>query len=225
MNLGLWEALIFLFVSRSECTSSCIEWKLQKTWMLGDVVIGGIYSPQPPTSHWGRLLAMGAPDSPVRHRTGTVGCPVRRHVTQALGFESSRPLAPLSSCGTGQSGATPDRSCSLSGAPLTLRLWLCAHCSSVSGFCSRTLRELAVAPLAHPTERWIIAECTCWKPKSGWFNPVRAWCTEHCSVAHRTIRCARSVHTWFLLLLWNWIPNLNIYWFVLNLCATVEHVF
>jgi hypothetical protein len=23
----------------------------------------------------------------------------------------------------------------------------------------------------------------------------------------------------------NWIPNLNIYWFVLNLCAPIEHVF
>jgi hypothetical protein len=31
--------------------------------------LGGIYSPQPPTSRWGRLLSMGAPDSLVRHRT------------------------------------------------------------------------------------------------------------------------------------------------------------
>jgi hypothetical protein len=84
--------------------------------------LGGIYSPQPPSSRWGRMRAMGAPDSPVRHWTGTVGCPVRRHVTQLLGFGSSRPLALLSSCGIGQSGATSDRSCSLSGAPLTLRL-------------------------------------------------------------------------------------------------------
>jgi hypothetical protein len=30
---------------------------------------GGIYSHQPSCSRWGRLLAMGAPDSPVRHRT------------------------------------------------------------------------------------------------------------------------------------------------------------
>jgi hypothetical protein len=51
---------------------------------------------------------MGAPDSPVRHRTGTIPCPVRRHVTQPLGFGAGRPLEALSSCGTGQSGATPD---------------------------------------------------------------------------------------------------------------------
>jgi hypothetical protein len=51
---------------------------------------------------------MGAPDSLVRHRTGTVRCPVRRHVSRPLGFGASRPLEVLSSCGTGQSGATPD---------------------------------------------------------------------------------------------------------------------
>jgi hypothetical protein len=114
-------------VSRIECTSSCIEWELQKTWMLGVVVVGGIYSPQPPTSCWGWLLAMGAPDSPVRHRTGPLHCPVRRHVTQPLGFWSSRPLAPLSSCGTGQSGATPDTVRCAS----TLRSNSVAHCSSL----------------------------------------------------------------------------------------------
>jgi hypothetical protein len=48
---------------------------------------------------------MGAPDSPVCHRTGTVPCPVRRHITQPLGFGAGRPLEALSSYGTGQSGA------------------------------------------------------------------------------------------------------------------------
>jgi hypothetical protein len=33
--------------------------------MLGLVVVGGIYSPQPPHSCWGGCLSMGAPDSPV----------------------------------------------------------------------------------------------------------------------------------------------------------------
>jgi hypothetical protein len=53
--------------------------------MLGVVVVGGIYIPQPPRSRWERLLAMGAPDSLVCHRTGHVHCPVCRHVTQPLG--------------------------------------------------------------------------------------------------------------------------------------------
>jgi hypothetical protein len=51
---------------------------------------------------------MGAPDSPVHHRTGTVRCLVRRHVTQPLGFGAKSIVGALYSCGTGQSGATPD---------------------------------------------------------------------------------------------------------------------
>jgi hypothetical protein len=148
---------------------------------------------------------MGASDSPVRHRTGTVHSSVRRHVTQPLGFSSSRPLALLSSCGTGQSGATPDTvRCASDSVALTY-----AHCSSISGFCSRPLREVVVAPLVHRTVRWHTGQSRDYsgvrlpKLESGWFNPIRAWCTGHCPVAHWTVRCARPDHTWFLLLLQN----------------------
>jgi hypothetical protein len=51
---------------------------------------------------------MGALDSLVRHWTCTVGCPVRRHVTQPLGFGAKSTIGALSPCGTGQSGATSD---------------------------------------------------------------------------------------------------------------------
>jgi hypothetical protein len=68
-------------------------------------MVGGIYSPQPLGSRWPRLLAMGAPDSPVRHRIDIVRCPVRCHVSQPLGSGAGRPLETLSSCGIGQSGA------------------------------------------------------------------------------------------------------------------------
>jgi hypothetical protein len=119
----------------------CLEW-----WCLGS-----IYSPQPPSGRWGKLLSMGAPDSPVRHWTGTVGCLVRRHVTQLLGFRSSRPLCHCLL-------VAPDRSCSLSGAPLTLCSNSVAHCCALfiwlNGFCSRPLRDVAVAPLVHRTVRW-----------------------------------------------------------------------
>jgi hypothetical protein len=76
--------------------------------MPKDVVVGGIYSPNHQVAVWARLLAMGAPDSPVRHRTHTVQCPVRRHVSQPLGFGARAIIGALSSCGTGQSSATPD---------------------------------------------------------------------------------------------------------------------
>jgi hypothetical protein len=65
---------------------------------------------------------MGAPDSPVRHRTGTMHCPVRCHVTQPLRFGAKSTVGALSSCGTGQSGATPDTvRCTSDSAALTLR--------------------------------------------------------------------------------------------------------
>jgi hypothetical protein len=76
--------------------------------MLEVVVVGGIYSPQPPRYLSGRLLAMGASDSPVHYRTDTVQCPVRRHVTQPLGFGAESTVGALCSCGTGQSGATTE---------------------------------------------------------------------------------------------------------------------
>jgi hypothetical protein len=77
------------------------------TWMVGVEVVGGIYSPQPPI----QLLGQAA----INGRTGQ--CPVcqSRHPTVRVLTVST--VGALSSCGTGQSGAAPDRHCSLSGAP------------------------------------------------------------------------------------------------------------
>jgi hypothetical protein len=83
---------------------------------------------------------MGAPDSPVRHRTGTIPCPVHRHVTQPLGFGALSTVGALSSCGIRQSGA-----------PLTSALT-----SAVTLFAlqNRPLLQIVVAPLAHRTVWW-----------------------------------------------------------------------
>jgi hypothetical protein len=75
---------------------------------LGWRWLGGIYNPQPPKQPLGWLLSMGAPDSPVRQP---------RHPTIRVLALST--VGDLSSSGTRQSGATPNRYCSLSGAPLT----------------------------------------------------------------------------------------------------------
>jgi hypothetical protein len=89
--------------------------------MLGVVVVVGIYSPNHQTNRWGGCLSMGAPDSPVRQP---------RHPTIRVLMVST--VGALTSWGTGQSGAAPDRHCSLSvapsGAALTVRE-LSAHCS------------------------------------------------------------------------------------------------
>jgi hypothetical protein len=95
--------------------------------------LGGIYSPNHQTNHWGRLLLMGAPDSPVRKLC---------HPTIRVLMVST--VGALTAWGTGQSGAAPDRHCSLSGAPsgaaLTLHE-LSTHCSAFAGVrWSRPLR-------------------------------------------------------------------------------------
>jgi hypothetical protein len=141
---------------------------------------------------------------------------------------------------TGQSGAPPDRSCSLSGAlprhptvrvrsevdrwsfvslrhrtvrcdtgqvlftvrcasgsaPLTLRaLFLCQR------LLQSTVARVSLCSGGTPDSPVNYSGARLLKPESVWFNPVRAWCTRHCLVAHQTVRCIRLEHTWFLLLL------------------------
>ena len=62
---------------------------------------GGIYSHHPILQPLEKLLAMGAPDSPMH--TGHVRC--ASHVILSVEIGAGRPLEALSSCGTGQSGA------------------------------------------------------------------------------------------------------------------------
>jgi hypothetical protein len=71
---------------------------------------------------------MGAPDSPVRQP---------RHLTVRVLAVST--VGALTSCHTGQSGAAPDKHCSLSGAPLAPALTSAANYSSVMALCSRPL--------------------------------------------------------------------------------------
>jgi hypothetical protein len=154
-------------------------------------VVGGIYSPQPPKKPLGRLLSMGAPDSPVRHRTGHVHCLVRCHVTQPLGFGAQSTVGALSSCGIGQSGAPSD---------LLLRLLRCTVVALFT-FAESTVARVSRCSAGAPDSPVNCSRVRLLKGESGWFNPVRAWCTRHCPVAPRTIRCARPQDTWFLLLL------------------------
>jgi hypothetical protein len=62
-------------------------------------------------------------------------------------------------CGaSGLSGGAPDRSCRLSGAPTARALTLARTVAHLMRLQSTVAREVAVAPLAHRTVRWIIAE-------------------------------------------------------------------
>jgi hypothetical protein len=97
-----------------------------------NVVVGGIYSPQPLPSCWQSLLAMGTPDSPVAHRTVTVHSPVRATLARLLGFGAVDRWSPLSFCCTGESDGTPDSSVTSDFCALTsdLALFITVHLSS-----------------------------------------------------------------------------------------------
>jgi hypothetical protein len=108
---------------------------------------GGIYSHQPNCSRWRRLLAMGASDSPVRHRTVSGALPHHPVVrvwswSTVGGFVLIRHQTVW--CHIGQSGA-----------PLTFCSDFCRvtvlHCSSVR--VDRCV-QIDVAPLVHRTVRW-----------------------------------------------------------------------
>jgi hypothetical protein len=119
---------------------------------------------------------------------------------------------------TGQSGAPPDMHCSLFGAPPlhpTVRVRSSVDCWSFVFLRHRTVRcpsdsaaMTSVTVLCwtvHPSESTVGADshCSAGKPDSpmnysgaclrfpdsGWLKLVRSWCTGHCPVAHRTVRC------------------------------------
>jgi hypothetical protein len=100
----------------------------------------------------------------------------------------------LSSGGTGQSGAAPDRHCSLIGASSGGCSDFCANCPRTVA-CTRPLQStVALAsrcPAGAPDNLVNYSGAALLKPEGGEFVSVRPWCTGHCPVAHPTVWCAR----------------------------------
>jgi hypothetical protein len=84
-----------LIVSWSVCLCSSIECEGLKTWMAWMIVVGGIYSP----NHYSNRCYRWT------HRTWHCSLPGACHVSRPLGFGAINRWSPLSSWGTGQSGA------------------------------------------------------------------------------------------------------------------------
>jgi hypothetical protein len=108
---------------------------------------GGIYSHQPNCSRWRRLLAMGAPDSPVRHRTVSSE-PPRHLVVRAWSWSTVGGSVLMwhrtVQCYTRQSGA-----------PLTNCSDFCrVHCFVLFTVRVDRCMQIVVAPLVHRTVRW-----------------------------------------------------------------------
>jgi hypothetical protein len=154
-----------LFVSCTECTSSCIGWNVWKIGCLEVLWLGGIYSPNHQSCRWEGLLSKGAldslvrqprhptvrvrplelwqvgpPDSPVVHQTGPVHCLVRLLVPS---LTSARVVALFT-----------------------------VHCrllQTTVGTVSRCSAGTPDSPVLHRIVRWIIAE---WLPK---FPKLASW--------------------------------------------------
>jgi hypothetical protein len=94
-------------------------------------------------------------------------------------------------CCTGQSGAAPDRSCSLSGAPLTPALTSARTVHALFTLLQTTVALLAVAPLGAPDSPVNYRGAGPEKPEGEEFRLYGPWCTGHCPVVHWTVRCAR----------------------------------
>jgi hypothetical protein len=155
---------------------------------------------------------MGTPDSPVVHRTWHCSLSDACHVSRPLGFVAVDCWSPSSSCGTGQSGGTPDSLLRSDFAAMTFDLRI-VHCSSdiaVDRWRSRPLlRWLPSMSDAHRIVRWIIAERL-------WENPRAAssWVPRP---GHRTVFGASLAAPMLI-----FAPNLQssptyfLCWFMLN---------
>jgi hypothetical protein len=158
----------------------CLKW-----WWLGVFIA----PPTKPTV--GEVVCRWA------HRTvrcATGHCPVRQPRHPTVRVLTVLTVGALTTWGTGQSGAAPDRHCSLSGVPSGTALTLCelsAHCSR----CRRPL-ELTVALLSHcsagtPDNLVNYSGAALQKPEGKEFSLYGPWCIGHYPVAHRTVLCVR----------------------------------
>jgi hypothetical protein len=124
------------------------------------------------------------------HRTvrcATRHCPVRQPRHPTIRVLTVSTVGALTSWGTGQSGAAPDRSCSpsgaLSGAALTLRE-LFAHCSRCRRPLESTVALASRCSAGTPDSPVNYSGAALQKPEGGKFEVVRPWVSD-------TVQCAR----------------------------------
>jgi hypothetical protein len=118
-------------------------------------------------------------------RCATGHCPVRQPHHPTVRVLTVSIVGALAAWGTGQSGALPDRHCSLSGAPsgaaLTLRE-LSVHCSAFAGVrWSRPLRWSRCSA-GTPDSPVNYSGAALQKPEGEEFSLYGPWGTGHCPV-------------------------------------------
>jgi hypothetical protein len=175
----------------------------------------GIYSPQTPTSRWGRLLSMGAPDRSCRLSGAPPRHPIVRVREQSTVGGFVLKWHQTFRCHTGQFLFTVR--CAFD---FCTDFWctLFVYCSRVRASLQSTVELDSHYSAGAPDSPVNYSGASLEKPESGWFSPVRTLRTGHCPVLQSI------AHSSFFAPL-NLIPNLNIYWFELIFYAPVEHVF
>jgi hypothetical protein len=129
---------------------------------------GGIYSHQPNCSRWRRLLAMGAPDSPVRHRTVS-GAPPRHPDIRAW-------------CWSTVGGFLLMRNQTVR-CPSDQLLWLLPRSLCCTVRCqSRPLRVDSRCSAGTPDSLVNYSGAAPRKPEAEEFEVDPPWCTRHCLV-------------------------------------------
>jgi hypothetical protein len=126
------------------------------------------------------LLSGGAPNSPVHHLTFTVRCPVW------ISFLKSH-SRPLQNCSRWCTGHCPVHT-GQSGAPIRPL----ARPRVTHGLHGRPLARLTVGSPDSPVN------FSCTPPTNSRERPVDqtpAWCTGHCPVHHRTVRCTQTAQS------------------------------
>jgi hypothetical protein len=156
------------------------------------VVVGGVFIAPTTKPTVGEVVCRWAHQT-VRSATGHCQVCQPRHPTVRVMTIST--IGALTTWGTGQSSAAPDRHCSLSGAPsgaaLTLRE-LFAHCSTFVGV--RWSRPLRWSRCSAGTPDSLVnySGAAVKKLEGEEFSLYGPWGTGQCPVAHRTVRCART---------------------------------
>jgi hypothetical protein len=97
----------------------------------------------------------------------------------------------LSSCGTGQSSAAPDRYCALSSAPLAPALASARTVHVLFMLLQTTVALDSCCSTGAPDSPVNYSGVRPEKPEGGEFEVYDPWCTGHYPVAHRTVRCTR----------------------------------
>jgi hypothetical protein len=172
-------------------------------------------------NHWGGCCRWA-------HRTflcPTGHCLVRqpRHPTVRVLTQST--VGALTSGGTGQSGAAPNRRCSLSGAPLTSVLTSAVNYSAVRSTMQSTVAPKSRCSAGAPDSPVNYSGMALEKSEGEEFGLVRSWCTGHCLVAHQTVRCARPWHPSVSFAPFFYNSNLIFLLVCVEPLAPVDHIF